>query len=115
MKMIVAIIQPHKLNAVREALEKTEVFRMTVTDAQAFGVEDARIERFRGLDPVTDVYRKVIIEIVVNDDFLQRTIETISRVARTGQEGASGDGNIFVLPAIDIYNVADYSRGPGAV
>ena len=88
---------------------------MTVTDAQAFGVEDARIERFRGLDPVTDVYRKVIIEIVVNDDFLQRTIETISRVARTGQEGASGDGNIFVLPAIDIYNVANHSRGPGAV
>ena len=115
MKLIIAIIQPPKLDAVREALEKIEVFRMTVCDAQAFGRPRARIEKYRGEAPPSTVYRKVALEIVVNDDFLDRTIETISRIARTGPEGASGDGNIFVMPIDETIVVSDGARGPGAV
>jgi nitrogen regulatory protein P-II 1 len=55
------------------------------------------------------------LEIVVNDDFLQRTVETIASVARTGPEGTIGDGKIFVVPTEDAIQVDDGSHGPGAV
>lgn len=115
MKLLIAIIQPPKLDAVREALEKIEVLRMTVCDAQAFGRTRARIEKYRGAAPPSTVYRKVALEIVVNDDFLERTIEIITRIARTGSEGASGDGNLFVLPMDETILVSDGARGPSAV
>jgi len=101
MKLVIAIIQPPKLNAVREALEKVEVMRMTICDAQGFGT--------------TTLLRKVVIEVMVNDDFLERTIDAIVGVARTGSEGGIGDGKIFVLPAEETVLVSDGSRGPGAV
>jgi len=57
----------------------------------------------------------VALEIVVNDDFLERTIDTVINVARTGPEGSIGDGKIFVVPLDDAVQLADGSRGPGAV
>ena len=113
--MIVAIIQPTKLSAVREALVKIGVTRMTVCDAQGYGRQRGRTETYRGNEYKTNLLRKVALEIVVNEDFMERTIETLNSVARTGPEGSIGDGKIFVLPteqAIDISNVV---RGPEAV
>ena len=115
MKLIIAVIQPPKLNAVREALEKIEVKRMTVCDAQGFSRQRGRTEMYRGHVPQPELLRKIALEIVVNDDFLDRTIETICRVARTGPDGTVGDGAIFVMPQEDIVMVSDGSRGPGAV
>ena len=115
MKLIIAVIQPPKLNAVREALEKIEVFRMTVCDAQGFGRQRGRSEMYRGREYSLQLLRKVVLEIVVNDDFLQRTIEAICNVARTGPEGSIGDGKIFVVPVDDTVMVSDGTRGPGAV
>ncbi len=115
MKLIVAIIQPTKLNAVREALEKIEVTRLTVCDAQGFGQQRGRREIYRGQEYKTTLLRKVALEIVVNDDFLERTLETISSVARTGPEGTIGDGKIFILPALEAIQISDGSHGPGAV
>jgi nitrogen regulatory protein P-II 1 len=115
MKLIVAVIQPPKLNAVREALEKIEVMRMTVCDAQGFSRQPGRTEVYRGHEPRLDLLRKITLEIVVNDDFVERTIETICRVARTGPEGTIGDGSIFVMPADDTVMISDGSCGPGAV
>ena len=115
MKLVIAIIQPIKLKAVREALEKIEVTRLTVCDAQGFGRQRGRTELYRGNEYTTTLLRKVALEIVVNDDFLERTINTIIQVARTGPEGTIGDGKIFVLPAMEAIQVADGSRGPGAV
>ena len=83
MKLIIAIIQPPKFGAVREALEKIEVMRMTVCDAQGFSRQRGRTEMYRGHEPRLDLLRKIALEIVVNDDFLERTVETICRVART--------------------------------
>ena len=115
MKLVIAVIQPTKLSAVREALEKIEVTRMTVCDAQGFGRQHRRSEMFRGHEYTTTLLRKVALEIVVNDDFLDRTIETILGAARTGPEGTIGDGKVFVLPAEQAVAINDGARGPGAV
>lgn len=115
MKLVIAIIQPTKLKAVREALEKIEVTRMTVCDAQGFGRQRGRKELYRGHEYTTMLLRKIALEVVVNDDFLERTIETIMHVARTGPEGQIGDGKIFVVPALEAIQVDNGFRGPGAV
>lgn len=115
MKLMIAIIQPSKLNAVREALEKIEITRMTICDAQGFGRQFGRKgpQPDRSSPPV--LLRKIALEVVVNDDFLDRAIETITSVARTGPEGAIGDGKIFIVPAAEAIQVNDGRRGFGAV
>lgn len=113
--MIIAVIQPTKLNAVRDALVKVGVDRMTVCDAQGYGRQRGRTEMYRGNEYKTNLLRKVSLEIMVNDDFVERTIDTITAVARTGAEGTIGDGKIFVIPALETIRVSDTSRGPGAV
>lgn len=115
MKMIVAIIQPTKLKAVREALVKIGVERMTVSDALGFGRQRGQTAVYRGVEYKTHLLRKVELEIAVNDDFVDRTIETIVNVARTGPDGNIGDGKIFVLPLESATRVNDEVVGPEAV
>ena len=115
MKMIYAIIQPPKLRAVQEALQKIGVERMTVCDAQGYGRQKGQTAMYRGVEYKTNLLRKVALEIVVNDDFLERTIDTISNVARTGSEGNIGDGKIFVIPTDETYQIGGKVRGPEAV
>ena len=125
MKLITAIIQPTKLNAVREALNKIEVQRMTVCDAQGFGpYRDSIASLHAGVQlgggafssgEGFDLIREIVLEIVVNDDFLERTIEVISTVGRTGPDGTLGDGKIMVMPIKDVVMICNASRGPGAV
>jgi nitrogen regulatory protein P-II 1 len=114
-KLVIAVIQPTKLDAVLAALEKVEVTRMTIYDAQGFGRQRGQTEMYRGREYRTMLLRKVALEIMVNDDFLERTIETVSNAARTGPEGNIGDGKVFVLPAEQTVQISDGSRGPGAV
>lgn len=115
MRLVIAIIQPPKLNAVREALVRAGVERMTVCDAQGYGRQRGRTEMYRGHEYKTNLLRKVVLEIVVNDDFLDRTVDTIMNVARTGPEGSIGDGKIFVMPLDETVSLSDASRGPAAV
>ena len=115
MKLLIAIIQPTKLSAVREALEGIEVSRMTVCDAQGFGRQYGRSETYRGQPHSTRLLRKVALEVVVNDDFLQRAVDTISSVARIDPQGSAGDGKIFVLPLENAIQLNDAARGPGSV
>ncbi len=115
MKLVIAVIQPTKLKAVQEGLAKVEVERMTVCDAQGFGRQRGRTEVYRGVEYTTNLLRKVALEIVVNDDFLERTLEAIESVARTGPEGNIGDGKIFILPVEQTYQIGGESRGPEAV
>ncbi len=114
-KLVVAIIQPTKLDAVREALEKIEVTRMTVCDGQGFDYRPGQLELFGSRRSAKTLARKVTLEVVVNDDFLDRTVETIVNTARMGRTGAVGDGNIFILDAHQAIQVDDAARGPGAV
>jgi nitrogen regulatory protein P-II 1 len=113
--MVIAIIQPTKLSVVREALAKVGVTRLTVCDAQGFGRQRGQTEMYRGNEYKTNLLRKIALEIVVNEDFLDRTVETIASVARTGPEGNIGDGKIFVLPAADVIEISPLMRGPEAV
>src|SRR5437868_10013995 len=115
MKLIIAVIQPTKLNAVRDALNKIEVTRMTVCDAQGYARQRGQTEAYRGHEYKTHLLRKIALEIMVNDDFLERTIDVLSSVARTAPEGTIGDGKIFVLPIEEAIQISEPIRGPGAV
>ena len=115
MKIVIAIIQPTKLSAVREALAKIDVTRMTVCDAQGFGRQRGQTQIYRGNEYQTNLLRKIALEIVVNEDFLERTVETLMSVARTGPEGNIGDGKVFVLPIEDALEIGRDVRGPEAV
>jgi len=114
-KLLVAIIQPTKLNAVREALVKIGVTRMTVCDSLGYGRQRGQTEMYRGYEYKTNLLRKVALEIAVNEDFLDRTLETITQVARTGPEGTIGDGKIFILPIVESVRIDDAVRGAEAI
>ena len=115
MKFVIAIIQPPKLQPVREALERIGVERMTVCDSQGYGRQRGQTAFYRGIEYKTNLLRKVTLEIVVNDDFLDRTIATIEKIARTGPEGNIGDGKVFVLPVDQVYQISGTATGPEAV
>ncbi len=115
MKLIVAIIQPTKLDAVRQALDRMGVTRMTVCDAQGYARQRGQTATYRGHEYKTQLLRKVALEIVVNDDFLEPTLETLATIARTGPEGTIGDGKIFVFPALEAIQIGDGLRGKQAV
>jgi nitrogen regulatory protein PII len=115
MKFIIAIIQPTKLNAVREALNNIAVTRMTVCDAQGYARQRGQTEMYRGHEYKTQLLRKIALEIMVNDDFLERTVNTLIETARTSPEGNIGDGKIFVLPAEETIQLFGEVKGPEAV
>jgi nitrogen regulatory protein P-II 1 len=115
MKLILAVIQPPKLAAVRQALRRIGVSRMTVSDAMGFARQRGQTETYRGAEYRINLLRKVNLEIAVNDDFVDRTIECLQQNARTGLEGNIGDGKIFVLPVEEVIQISDRCQGPGAV
>ncbi len=115
MRMLVAIIQPTKLSALEQALHKIGVTRMTVCDAQGYARQRGKTAAYRGNEYQNNLLRKVALEIVVNEDFLERTLETLMTVARTGPEGNIGDGKVFVLPAVEAIEIGPGTRGPEAV
>ncbi len=114
-KMLFAVIQPPKLEPLREALERLGVTRMTVCDSQGYARQRGRSALYRGHEYKTHLLRKVTLEIVVNDDFLERTLDTIIDIARTGPEGSIGDGKVFVLPMDDAIDISNAGHGPQAV
>ncbi len=115
MRMLMAIIQPTKLQAVRDALQAIGVERMTVCDAHGYARQRGQTATYRGVEYQTNLLRKVMLEIIVNDDFLERTIDTLTNVARTGSQGNIGDGKIFVLPTVEAITIDQERRGPSAV
>lgn len=115
MKLVTAIIQPPKLDAVMTRLAKIGVQRMTVCDAHGYGRQRGRTEMYRGHEYQTNLLRKVALEIVVNDDFVERTVETIVSTARSGAEGNIGDGKIFIQAVMETIQIGGTVRGPEAV
>ncbi len=115
MRLIIAIIKPTRLEAVREALARANVTRLTVCDAHGYARQRGQAETYRGAEHQTNLVRKIALEIVVNDDFLERAVAVITAVSRTTPEGNIGDGKIFVLPAIEAIEINSNVRGPQAV
>jgi len=115
MKLIIAIIQPSRLEAVKAALTEVEVFRLTVMDVQGFGRQKGHTEVYRGHEFTVNLLRKVELQIAVNDDFVEPTVDAIIKGGRTGEKGEIGDGKIFVLPMDDCIRIRTGERGPEAI
>ena len=115
MKLVVAIIQPDRLEAVKTALAEVEVFRLTVMDVQGFGRQKGQTEVYRGHEFTINLVRKVQLTIAVNEEFLEPTVEAIVKGGRTGPEGAIGDGKIFILPLEDCIRIRTGERGGEAI
>lgn len=114
-KLIIAIIQPGKLEAVKEALTKVEVFRLTVTDCQGFGRQKGQTDIYRGHEFNVNLLRKVQLQIAVNEEFVAPTIDAIVQGGRSGESGEIGDGKIFVLPMDDCVRIRTGERGSEAI
>lgn len=115
MKLIIAIIQPTRLEAVKAALSEAEVFRLTVMDVQGFGRQKGHTEVYRGHEFSVNLLRKVQLMIAVNDDFVEPTIEAIIKGGRSSPTGEIGDGKIFVLPLEDCIRIRTGERGGEAI
>jgi nitrogen regulatory protein P-II 1 len=115
MKLIIAIIQPHRLEAVKQALADVEVFRLTVMDVQGFGRQRGQTEAYRGHEFSVNLLRKVQLMIAVNEEFLEPTIDALIKGGRSGQAGEIGDGKIFVLPLEDCIRIRTGERGSEAI
>jgi nitrogen regulatory protein P-II 2 len=112
MKYIIAIIQPHKLDEVMEALDKVEVPLMTVSNVLGRGRQKGVTEIYRGAVEVGSLLKKVKLEIAVNEEFVDRTVQVIIKAARTGE---IGDGKIFVLDLHDVVRIRTGEIGSVAI
>ncbi len=112
MKMIVAIIQPHRLEEVKEALYAAEVNLITASEVLGHGRQLGITEVYRGVKETGNLLRKIRLEIAINDNFLEKTIEAIIHGAKTGKVG---DGKIFVYDLEDCIRIRTGERGPTAI
>lgn len=112
MKLIIAMIQPHKLTAVKQALFDANIGKMTVTSARGCGEQKGYTEEYRGVISEINLLKKVRIEVAVNDDFLEPALEAIIKGARTGN---IGDGKIFVMELADSIRIRTGERGSLAI
>jgi nitrogen regulatory protein P-II 1 len=112
MKLIVAYIQPHALNDVKQELYKAEVYKISVTNAMGCGQQKGYTEHYRGVESEVNLLKKIRIEIGVNDSFVKPTIDAIIKGARTGE---IGDGKIFVLPIEDVIRIRTGETGSTAI
>ena len=95
MKLVTAIIQPHRLDAVREALTEIGINGMTVTEVRGYGRQKGHTEIYRGAEYAVNFLPKLRIEVAVSADLADQTVQVITTGARTGQ---IGDGKVFVTP-----------------
>lgn len=113
MKLIVAYIQPDKLNSVKEALFKAEVFKVSVIpNALGCGQQKGYTEAYRGHITEVNLRMKTRLEIAVNDNFVQPTVDAIIKGARTGK---IGDGKIFIVPLEECIRIRTGETGGEAI
>ena len=112
MKLIIAYIQPHKLNDVKQELYKAEVYKMSVTNSLGCGQQMGYTETYRGAIEEVNLLKKVRLEIAVNDNFVKPTIDAVIKGARTGE---IGDGKIFVIPLEECIRIRSGESGRVAI
>ena len=112
MKLIIAIIQPYRLEQVKEQLYAAEVNLITVSEVLGHGRQKGVTEVYRGFKETGNLIRKIRLEIAVNDSFVEPTIQAITKGAQTGE---MGDGKIFVLPLEECYRIRTGERGHLAI
>lgn len=112
MKLIIAMIQPHKLPDVKKALYEAEVYKMTVSNVLGCGQQKGFTETYRGVIHEVNLLKKVRLEIAVNEDFVEPTVSAIIKGAKTGK---IGDGKIFVLDLPECIRIRTGERGGKAI
>src|SRR5436309_10833540 len=112
MKLVLAVIKPHRLDEVKEALREIGVKGLTAVEAQGFGRQRGHTEVYRGAEYQVDFVPKVKIEVLVPDDDVQGVIDAIVKAARTGK---IGDGKLWVTEAEQVIRIRTGEMGPDAV
>ncbi|MDD5155361.1 MAG: P-II family nitrogen regulator [Candidatus Omnitrophica bacterium] len=112
MKLIIAIIQPYKLEEVKEELYKAEVNLITVNEVLGHGRQKGVTEVYRGAKETGNLLKKVRLEIAVNDNFVEPTVNAIIKGAKTGE---TGDGKIFILDLKECVRIRTEERGSLAI
>lgn len=112
MKLIIAYIQPEKLNSVKQALYSREVYKMSVTNALGCGQQMGYHETYRGADIEVNLLKKIRLEIAVNEDFVKPTVEGIVEGAKTG---TIGDGKIFIQSLDECIRIRTEEKGNEAI
>jgi nitrogen regulatory protein P-II 2 len=112
MKLVIAIIQPHKLEEVKEELYKAEVNLITVSEVLGHGRQKGVTEVYRGFKETGNLMRKIRLEIAVNDNFVEPTVKAIIKGAHTGE---TGDGKIFILSLEQCYRIRTGETGSVAI
>ena len=112
MKKIEAVIKPFKLDEVKEALHDVGVSGITVTEAKGFGRQKGHTELYRGAEYVVDFLPKIKVEVVVEDNMVDKTVDAIVNAARTGK---IGDGKIFISPVEEAIRIRTGERGSDAI
>lgn len=112
MKMVVAIIQPEKLDAVKQSLFNAEVHKMTVSRVHGCGQQAGYSEHYRGQVKQVNLLEKIRIEIAVNDDFVKTTVNAIIKAAKSD---TIGDGKIFVMPMDECIRIRTGEEGKDAI
>lgn len=112
MKLVIAYIQPYKLKDVKKALYKARVYKMSVTNALGCGEQHGYEESYRGIKFEVNLLKKVRLEIGVNEDFVEKTIDAVIEGAKTGQ---IGDGKIFVVDLPECIRIRTGEKGNKAI
>lgn len=112
MKLITAVIQPHKLTDVKNSLAKVGVTKMTVSNAMGCGQQKGYSEAYRGVIHEVNLLKKTVIEIGVNEEYVEPTVKAIIDGARTGN---IGDGKIFITELTEVIRIRTGERGSEAI
>lgn len=112
MKLIIAMVQPHKLPDIKQELFKNGIYKMTVTNVLGAGQQKGYTETYRGVLTEVNLIKKIRLEIAVNEEFVEPTIEAIKRSAYTGK---IGDGKIFVLNLSRCIRIRTGEEGSDAI
>ncbi|HET7237131.1 MAG TPA: P-II family nitrogen regulator [Actinomycetota bacterium] len=112
MKLVVAIVKPHRLDEVKESLRDAGVNGLTTTDVEGFGRQRGHTEVYRGAEYQVDFVPKVKVEVLCDDDQVQGVVDAVTKAARTGK---IGDGKIWVVPIEQVVRIRTGEMGPDAL
>ncbi|MFE9095484.1 P-II family nitrogen regulator [Streptomyces sp. NPDC007264] len=112
MKLITAVVKPHRLDEIKEALQAFGVHGLTVTEASGYGRQRGHTEVYRGAEYTVDLVPKIRIEVLAEDDDAEQLVDVIVKAARTGK---IGDGKVWSVPVETVVRVRTGERGPDAL
>jgi nitrogen regulatory protein P-II 1 len=112
MKKVEAIIRPHLLEAVRNALQEADVRGMTISEVQGYGRQRGHTETYRGAEYQIEFIPKLKLEVIIPDDLEDSVVQAITKTARTGK---FGDGKIFITQLDDVLRIRTGERGEAAL